>query len=63
MPKRLTRSKTDRRLAGVCGGLGEYFDVDPTLIRLVFVLALVFAGTGPLLYLILWVVLPEGNPV
>ncbi|HEY4687774.1 MAG TPA: PspC domain-containing protein [Anaerolineae bacterium] len=59
MEKRLTRSKTDRRLGGVCGGLGQYFSVDPTLIRLVFVLAFVFGGTGLLLYLILWIVIPE----
>jgi len=59
MEKRLTRSKTDRRLGGVCGGLGQYFGVDPTLIRLVFALSFVFAGTGLLVYLILWIVVPE----
>jgi phage shock protein PspC (stress-responsive transcriptional regulator) len=58
MQKRLTRSRTDRRIGGVCGGLGKYFEVDPTLIRLAFALAFVFAGTGLLLYLILWIVLP-----
>ncbi len=58
MQKRLTRSRTDRRIGGVCGGLGKYFEVDPTLIRLAFALTFVFAGTGLLLYLILWIVLP-----
>ena len=59
MEKRLYRSRTDRMIGGVCGGLGAYFGVDPTLIRLVFVLLLVFGGSGFLLYLILWIVLPE----
>ncbi|HLF28051.1 MAG TPA: PspC domain-containing protein [Anaerolineae bacterium] len=59
MEKRLYRSRTDRMLGGVCGGLGRYFGVDPSLIRLVFVLLFVFGGSGFLLYLILWIVLPE----
>lgn len=59
MARQLTRSKTDRRIGGVCGGLGHYFGVDPTWIRLAFALAFVFAGTGLLLYLILWIVIPE----
>jgi phage shock protein PspC (stress-responsive transcriptional regulator) len=56
--KKLMRSSTDKKIAGVCGGLAEYFDIDATVIRLVWVLALFFAGTGGLIYLILWVVLP-----
>jgi phage shock protein C len=58
MTKRLYRSQKDRKIAGVCGGLGEYFDVDPTLIRII---AVVFAitGTGLLAYLIAWLVVPE----
>jgi phage shock protein PspC (stress-responsive transcriptional regulator) len=59
MEKRLYRSRTDRMLGGVCGGLGKYFNVDPSLVRLVFVLLFVFGGSGFLLYLILWIVLPE----
>lgn len=59
MEKRLYRSRTDRMIGGVCGGLGKYFDVDPTLIRLAFVLMFVFGGSGLLLYFILWIVLPE----
>ena len=59
MNKRLYRSRTDRMLGSVCGGLGAYFGVDPTLVRLVFALLFVFGGSGFLLYLILWIVLPE----
>lgn len=48
-------------LAGVCGGLGEYFDVDPTLIRLAVVIAIFGAGMGFFAYLIAWIVIPK-NP-
>jgi phage shock protein C len=57
-PKRLTRSSTDKKIAGVCGGLAEYFDLDPTLVRVLWLLLLFFAGTGFLAYLILWIALP-----
>ena len=58
--KRLYRSINDRQLAGVCGGLGEYFDIDSTLIRLVIaVLAIAGVGTGVLFYIIAWIVIPE----
>lgn len=59
MEKRPYRSRTDRMVGGVCGGLGHYFNVDPSLVRLAFVVLLVFGGSGFLLYLILWVILPE----
>ena len=59
---RLYRSKTDSMVGGVCGGLGKYFGIDPTLVRLVFVLLVVFGGGGVLLYIILWIVIPlEGR--
>jgi phage shock protein PspC (stress-responsive transcriptional regulator) len=62
MTERLTRSRSDRILGGVCGGLGEYFDIDPALIRLGFVAALLFGGSGPILYLIAWLIIPsEGD--
>lgn len=62
--RRLYRSKTDSTIGGVCGGLGKYFSIDPTLIRLVFVLLAVFGGGGVLIYLILWIVIPlEGRAV
>jgi phage shock protein PspC (stress-responsive transcriptional regulator) len=56
--KRLMRSSTDKKIAGVCGGLAEYFDLDPTIIRVVWLLAVLCAGTGILAYIILWIVLP-----
>jgi phage shock protein C len=56
--KRLVRSSTDCKIAGVCGGLADYFDVDPMIVRLVWVLLFFFAGTGGLAYIILWIVLP-----
>jgi phage shock protein C len=56
--KRLMRSSTDKKIGGVCGGLAEYFDMDPTLVRVIWLLAIFFAGTGFLVYIILWVVLP-----
>jgi phage shock protein PspC (stress-responsive transcriptional regulator) len=57
-PKRLMRSSRDKKIAGVCAGLAEYFDLDPTLVRVIWLLAIFFAGTGFLLYVILWIVLP-----
>ena len=57
-PKRLVRSSTDKKIAGVCGGLAYYFDLDPTLIRVLWLLAVLCAGTGLLAYLILWIALP-----
>jgi phage shock protein C len=59
---KLTRSETNRRIAGVCGGLGEYFGIDPILIRLAFVLLVFMGGTGLLLYAVLWIVMPKGQP-
>ena len=56
--QRLTRSNTDRIIAGVAGGIANYLDVDPTLVRLGFVLLVLVGGVSPLLYLILWAVLP-----
>ncbi len=57
--KKLYRSRTDRKIAGVCGGLGEYFGIDPTLMRLLFVLGLLFVGGTLLAYIILMIVIPE----
>jgi phage shock protein C len=57
--KKLYRSRTDRKIAGICGGLGEYFGIDPTLVRLLFVLGLVFVGGTLLAYIILAIVVPE----
>jgi phage shock protein C len=57
----LTRSTTDKRLGGVAGGLAAYFGLDPTLVRVAWIVA-AFMGWGILAYLILWIVLPEGPP-
>lgn len=57
--KKLYRSRTDRKIAGICGGLGEYFGIDPTLVRLLFVLGLVFVGGTLLAYILLAIVIPQ----
>ena len=58
-PRRLTLSVTDKKIAGVCGGIAEYFNIDPTLVRvLTVILALVFGG-GFLAYLLAWVIIPK----
>ena len=62
MNKRLQRSRTERMIAGVCGGIAEYFEVDPTLVRLIWVAVSLMAGVGVLLYLIMWVVMPLEHP-
>jgi phage shock protein PspC (stress-responsive transcriptional regulator) len=55
-PRRLTRSRTDRVIAGVCSGFAAYSGIDATIVRLVMVLLAVLGGTGVLLYLIAWVI-------
>lgn len=57
--KKLLRSRTDKKIAGVCGGIAEYLDMDPTLVRLVWVMMALFVGWGVLGYVIAWIVLPE----
>lgn len=59
MEKRLYRSQKEKVLFGVCGGLAEYFDIDPVLVRVVFVVIALMGGVGVLAYLILWLVVPE----
>jgi len=56
--KKLYRSNEDRWLAGVCGGIAEYFDVDSTLIRVLFILFSFVVGGGLIIYIILWLVMP-----
>ena len=61
--KQLFRSRDDKMLAGVCGGLGEYFDIDPTIIRLLFVFGAFVTGSGLFwAYLIMMIVVPEEYP-
>ncbi len=57
--KKLYRSRRERMIGGVCGGLGEYFGIDPTLVRVLFVVAALFGGPGILAYLILLIIVPE----
>jgi phage shock protein C len=56
--KKLFRSRSNKWLVGVCGGIGEYFDTDPTVIRVLFVLAAFILGGGLWIYLILWIIMP-----
>ena len=61
MERRLYRSRSDRMLWGVCDGLAKYFDIDPVIIRLIFVLSIFISGLGILAYIILAIVLPLEN--
>lgn len=58
MEKKLYRNETDKVLAGVCSGLADYFEMDPTLVRLAFVVLAIFGGSGVLIYIICWIVVP-----
>ncbi len=55
----LYRSETNKVLAGVAGGLGEYFNVDPNIIRIVFILLAIFGGSGIIVYIVLWLIIPS----
>lgn len=57
--KKLYRSKTDRKIGGVCGGLGEYFGVDSTLVRLAAVVLIFASGAGLIAYIVAWAIIPE----
>ena len=57
--KRLYRSKNDRVIAGVCGGIGRYFEIDPVIIRIIWVLLAFAGGAGILAYLISWLIIPK----
>ena len=63
MNTQLYRSEHDRMIAGVCGGLAQYLNFDVTLIRLFFVLLALGDGIGVMLYIILWLVMPEESQV
>jgi phage shock protein C len=58
-PRRLYRSRSNRQLAGVCGGLADYFNIDATLVRVLFVVLAVLGGSGLLAYILFWIVVPE----
>jgi phage shock protein C len=57
--RKLYRSRIDRKLAGVCGGLAQYFHADATLIRVLFVVLALLGGPGLVIYLVLWIIVPE----
>ncbi|MGE5133942.1 MAG: PspC domain-containing protein [Gemmatimonadota bacterium] len=57
--KQLIRPRAGRMVAGVCAGLGDYFGIDPNIVRLVFAALSIFGGAGVLVYLVAWLVVPE----
>jgi len=57
--KKLYLSENDKKVAGVCGGIAEYFDVDSTLIRLAFAFSILIGGAGILAYLLGWIIIPK----
>jgi phage shock protein C len=57
--RKLMRPRNDRKIAGVCAGVAEFFDLDVTLVRVVWLLALILGGTGLLAYVVGWIVMPE----
>lgn len=59
MDERIYLSTTNKKIAGVCGGIGEYFGIDPTVIRLLWVLTIFLDGIGILAYIIAWIIMPR----
>jgi phage shock protein PspC (stress-responsive transcriptional regulator) len=57
--KRIYRSDQDRIIAGICGGLGEHFEIDPVIVRLVWIVLTFFGGSGIVLYLLAWLLIPR----
>jgi phage shock protein C len=62
-PRKLYRSRNQRMVAGVCGGLAEYFNVDATLIRVLFLILAVVGGSGLVIYLLMWIIVPDAGKV
>jgi len=63
MGKKFYLSDTDKKIGGVCAGLGDYFGIDTTLIRIIWLVAVLCYGTGLLLYIILWIAVPRQNNI
>jgi phage shock protein PspC (stress-responsive transcriptional regulator) len=57
--RKLTRSRTDKKIAGVCGGFADYLETDVTLIRIILIMLALFGGWGILGYIIAWIIMPE----
>jgi phage shock protein C len=62
-PRKLYRSRDQRMIAGVCGGLADYFNIDATLVRVLFLLLAVFGGTGLVIYVLMWIIVPDISKV
>ena len=60
-PKKLMRSTQNKMVAGVCAGFAQYLNVDPTLVRAIYVAMVLLAGFGVLLYLVLWIIMPADH--
>ena len=60
-PRKLYRSQTQRMVAGGCGGLAEYFNIDATGMRVLFLILAVFGGSGIVLYLVMWIFVPDAS--
>ena len=63
MKKKIYRSETDRKIAGVCGGIAEYFEIDATLVRLAWAILVLCAGTGIIAYLLAALIIPNESEV
>jgi len=63
MTNRLYRSEKDKIIGGVCGGIAEYLNIDPVIVRILFALAVISEGFGLMLYIILWIVLPSEDSI
>lgn len=63
MTKRLTKSSSNRMIAGVCAGVANYFNIDPTVVRIAWAFLVVLFGSGVLLYLICWLLMPSDNGI
>ena len=63
MNKKLYRLENDRKIAGVCGGIAEYFDLDPSIVRIAFALICLLYGFGIVLYLLMWIIVPLKSKV
>lgn len=61
MKKKLTRNMQDKKIEGVCSGIADYFELDPTIVRLAFAIGALVWGTTILVYIVCWMVLPKGN--
>lgn len=59
MAKKLTKSLSDKKIAGVCSGIAKYFNIDPTIVRLIWLVLLLCCGIGLLAYLLCWIILPN----